>query len=351
LARTDANPKGSMLLVDALYINNGGGKNLLDLLVRSLRERNMEVMYLLDDRIAAEYSLSGIPNIVFLKSSMLRRHRFYLANKDRFSGVLAFGNIPPSVKLHCPVFTYFHNILFLEKKIPGKLLHSISLKLKSFVIRLLKKNTTKWIVQSKFVSGKLSAAWKIPESDVLVLPVYNEAVGIVPAKNEKNHPGRTRFIYVSDGHFYKNHGLLIEAFTKFNRQYPQSCLVLTIGSNYSTLRQLVQDAVSKGVNIINRGIISRDELKNEYLSADACIYPSLYESFGLGLIEAAQMQLPICAADLPYVFEVVKPNLVFDPDSVDAVYNAMLRMETEIGQPASIICHSKLEELINVIRN
>ena len=44
-----------MILVDALYINNGGGKILLDYLILKLNESSLDVYYLLDDRIIGNH--------------------------------------------------------------------------------------------------------------------------------------------------------------------------------------------------------------------------------------------------------------------------------------------------------
>ena len=38
-----------MILIDALHINNSGGKILLDYLIKSIEKSNIEVFYLLDD--------------------------------------------------------------------------------------------------------------------------------------------------------------------------------------------------------------------------------------------------------------------------------------------------------------
>ena len=44
-----------MILVDALYINKGGGKVLLDLLIIKLQKNNIETFYLLDKRVEKDY--------------------------------------------------------------------------------------------------------------------------------------------------------------------------------------------------------------------------------------------------------------------------------------------------------
>lgn len=338
-----------MLLVDALYINNGGGKNLLDLLVNTLEEKKIEVMYIFDNRISREYMSKGIRNATYLSPSLLQRHLFYLRNKHRISSVLTFGNIPPSIRLKCPVFTYFHNILFLERNVSLDPAIWLAIRLKSLLIRSLKKNTTKWIVQSMFVMGRLRDAWQVADEDILVMPVYNDEIEAIASRPKKAIEDGRRFIYVSDGHFYKNHARLIEAFRRYNIDYPAGSLVLTVGNNYPLLKEIIRKAVDEGSNIMDKGVVPFAELKKEYAAADICIYPSLYESFGLGLIEAAMRGLLVCAADLPYVFEVIKPNEIFDPYSVESIYEVLCSSHNIKDTRTEIVCKNRIEDLIVAI--
>ena len=56
---------------------------------------------------------------------------------------------------------------------------------------------------------------------------------------------------------------------------------------------------------------------------DYLVYPSLVESFGLPLIEAQINHVNIIASDLPYVYDVCKPYLVFDPRSVNDILSKL----------------------------
>lgn len=338
-----------MLLIDALYINNGGGKILLDLLINVVSQRGLAVMYLLDQRIADDYRSKNLPNVTFMEASSVRRHFFYVKQKKHFTSVFAFGNIPPTVKLKCKVFTYFHNVLFLESGPSPQNINALPIRLKSLFIRLFKGNTTKWIVQTDFVKDKMASNWGISRNDILIYPIYDNQAATQPRRKELKDEQGIRFIYVSNGHFYKNHILLIEAFSAYNKRYPASCLTVTIGEEYPLLKNLIKEAVEQGVNIIDKGTISIKELNIEYANADVCLFPSLFESFGLGLIEAALNRLPICASDLPFVYEVVKPNSIFDPNSKESIVNSLLLANSFGSASAELICENQLEELIDMI--
>ena len=87
----------------------------------------------------------------------------------------------------------------------------------------------------------------------------------------------------------------------------------------------------------------------EYSKANILLYPSLYESFGLGLIEGAMHGLPIIAANLPYVYEAINPNAVFDPLSADSIYEQMVKSGNVINSRAKIVCKNYLNDLISEV--
>jgi glycosyltransferase involved in cell wall biosynthesis len=337
-----------MLLVDAVYINDGGGKVLLDLLIEQLVKENQEIFYLLDERVKGEYPYLEASRSLYISNSFRKRLDFYKASGKDFSRVLTFGNVPPPVKLNAKVFTYFHNVLYLDP-VRGFSITSLILRIKIRVIKRISKNTTIWFVQSDVMKSKLANCFDIDLNDIMVYPIFQDVIS-----NEVRSPNFTseeiRYLYVSDGHPYKNHYNLINAFvesskvSKFNKS-----LTLTISGKHGVLCSFIQNLRNQGFSIKNRGIISRDDLALEYRNADVAVYPSLSESFGLGLVEAAQYQLPVIAADLSYVHEVIKPSVVFNPNSVDDIRRALIETEKFLGNPAKLKIENGLHNMIKII--
>ena len=102
-----------MILIDAVYINQGGGKVLLDLLIDAVIKRKINVHFLLDERVKKDYFFFD-KNVTFINSSLLKKFYFYFKNKNKFSSVFTFGNFPPPIKLKCTVYSYFQNLLLIE---------------------------------------------------------------------------------------------------------------------------------------------------------------------------------------------------------------------------------------------
>jgi glycosyltransferase involved in cell wall biosynthesis len=68
------------------------------------------------------------------------------------------------------------------------------------------------------------------------------------------------------------------------------------------------------------GPLSHAECLAEYQSADALIFPSVLESYGLPLVEAMAMGIPIVAADLPYARVLCgDEGIYFDPASPESL--------------------------------
>ena len=85
---------------------------------------------------------------------------------------------------------------------------------------------------------------------------------------------------------HKNHARLYEAFALLRRERPELRLVLTGEGDYGALPQGVEA----------RGRVSADELVSLYRGAAALVFPSLYEGFGMPVVEAMASGTPVAAA-------------------------------------------------------
>ena len=160
-----------------------------------------------------------------------------------------------------------------------------------------------------------------------------------------------RFIYVSSGENYKNHINLLAAFEKYSSRYPNSSLTLTVSDKYQEIVEQIDRLILKKVNIINLGMKKNEEIISDYLESDVMIFPSKKESFGLGLLEAAQLNMPVIASDLDYVYEVIQPSSVFDPYDPKSIYDCMYDHSSFINKPARINVGNKLNEMISFVVN
>lgn len=315
-----------MILIDALYINNGGGKVLLDYLISEFEKTNIQIVYLLDSRIKNSHQAIKLENqVCYLEASIIKRYFFYKERGNAFSKVLCFGNLPPNIKLDSSVYTYFHNPMYLDVPKKFSFLDKIKFQIKIMILRQFKENTSFWFVQSSLIKVKLQRKFKIREDRVKIMPFYQQF------ENSKGAIVREKltYIYVSNGTPHKNHELLITAFCQFYDSNRKGKLILTLGPDYPDLISLISEKVQKGYPIENIGYVDRETLHKQYLKSEFLIFPSLTESFGLGLIEAIECGCKVIGADLPYTYEVCEPSIIFNPISAVSIFNALERSMDE----------------------
>jgi len=338
-----------LILIDALYINNSGGKVLLDYLIEEVDNSKIQTYYLLDDRVAIEDYLFNHTNFAYIKASLLNRHKFYKKNQHKFSKVFCFGNLPPLTKLNVPVYTYFHQKLFLEVPVETPLKQKLIFTIKAAIFNNLYSNTDYWLVQTEIVKKDFLKSFPLTDSNkIVVLPFYP------PVPNsllDNSGHKKNNFVYVSTGSPHKNHLRLIEGFKLFYDKFKIGKLSLTIGLEFSSLQTLICKLESAGYPIVNKEYVDRSELSTLYKANEYIIFPSLTESFGLGLLEGMENGCQILGADLPYIYAVCKPSITFNPYSVDSIADAFHQATAKNVKPTEQLVFNQIDKLIELLRN
>jgi len=335
-----------MILLDSLYINNSGGKVLLNYLVATLEKEKINCFYLFDDRCSKDYGFVPKERKQFMKASLFKRHLFYKKNKHRFSKVFCFGNLPPTIKLDVPVFTYFHQLLFLKIPNSSSNFAKLKLKMQTAVINMIKLNTDIWLVQSSFIRKRLSSKFNIDLKNINILPFYPPLIG----NSNDSYVRNEGFVYVSNGSQHKNHKNLIEAFCNYFDEFKRGVLHITVGEKFPELIELIANKKSLGYPIVNHGFINRDDLINIYQTNEYLIFPSLAESFGLGLVEAIENGCDVLGADLPYTYAVCKPSIVFDPLDVNDIKRAMIESQSTEVKKTEQLVFNQIDDLIDLLK-
>lgn len=337
------------LFLDALYIHSGGGKVLLEYFIREIELKRWQVVYLLDRRLDINgFEIKSSNVILKIKGSILARHQAYERYVIPGDIVFCFGNVPPLKNYPNKVITYFHQRLYLSVSNEMPIMERCYLKLKSFVVFFLGMNTDHWVVQTYSMKhdmlSKISAS---SEEKIKVFPFFDNSefrgIGSMKLKGS--------YIYVSDGHSHKNHLRLIEAFSKYYSVKQRGVLYLTISDEFPELLDALSTYTSQGIPICNLGFLSRSKLSEVYDQTEFLIYPSLSESFGLGLLESVRFGCKIIAADLPYVHAVCSPSILFDPMNVSSIYEALLKTANEDVGDTTLKVRNEIEGLLNLIQS
>lgn len=335
-----------MILIDSLYINNSGGKVLLDYLIEQIEKNDLDVFYLFDARV--NQSFLNIPNDrkVYIEASLVNRFKFYQKNQNKFSKILCFANIPPIIKLKSTVYVYFHQVLYISVPEDTPYDKKIALWIKAKILHFFKNNTNLWLVQTDTVADGLNKKFKIDKNKITTIPFFPDLSLPRLVRRESNY-----YLYVSNGNPHKNHFRLLIAFEKFSiTKNSNAELHLTISDAFPELLSKIDELKRKGIKVYNHGLVKRTDLAECYTKSTYVIYPSLRESFGLGLIEAVSKGAKIIGADLPYTYAACSPSIVFNPFSVHSIYEALCESMIPNSKESKLKVSNQIDNLINLLR-
>lgn len=137
-------------------------------------------------------------------------------------------------------------------------------------------------------------------------------------------------LYVSRlEHPGKNHLRLIQAYERLPRELTEQCKLVLIGSPWKQSEILEEYARQSPLrdNILFTGFVESAQMPEAYRSAALYVFPSLYEGFGLSLIEAMHYGCPCCCSDNSSLGEIGKDAaLLFPPEDIDAMRDAMQKI-------------------------
>jgi len=133
-------------------------------------------------------------------------------------------------------------------------------------------------------------------------------------------------------HERKNIVQLVHAFAGLANQndYPGKLLITgsVSGAPYQEKMKKICDAAVRETGMANRivftGYISEMELDSLFRMADVLIYPSLYEGFGIPLLEAMKLELPVITSSTTAMPEVAGgAAYLADPNNTKEMTSAM----------------------------
>ena len=137
----------------------------------------------------------------------------------------------------------------------------------------------------------------------------------------------------------KNSLKLLKAFSKVLKIHPQAQLIIAGGEtlfDYEPYRleffELAkQNQIEIGQSLILPGVMSDKDVPVLYRCADAFVFPSVKEGWGLVLLEAIASGLPIVTSDIPPFTEFLDNDsaLLVDPNSDDDLAEAMLNISNK----------------------
>jgi glycosyltransferase involved in cell wall biosynthesis len=221
------------------------------------------------------------------------------------------------------------------------------------LIPLALKRADKIIAVSKFTQSEIIKYYKTDQGKVNY--IYNAVADdflkqthsqIELEKIRQKYSLPKKFIlYLGTLQPRKNLPVLIEAYAKIKEQLPEMKLVLAGGKGHNYDRNIdamIQRCTLKKDEIILPGFISEEDKKAIMLLADCFCFPSLYEGFGIPILEAFSVGLPCLISDIAPHREVAKDSaLFFTPSNSADLSKKLLKIITEKDLRAKLLTNEK----------
>jgi glycosyltransferase involved in cell wall biosynthesis len=225
-----------------------------------------------------------------------------------------------------PVVVSVHNDFYYERSHTKKsdiisyvFINNIQRILEFFTNRM----ATKIFCVSNHLKKEISKKGHIREEKIEV--IYNkvelekfrhddkkEQQGLIRKYNLEN---KKVFLFLGRFVWQKNVFRLLEAFSIIRRRHEDARLLMVSDGplRQDIERYIKENGLTKSVHIL--GFVSNDILPSLFRLSDAFVLPSLYEGFGIVLIEAQAAGCPIIVSDIPSVKDIVneKNSWMFEP--------------------------------------
>jgi glycosyltransferase involved in cell wall biosynthesis len=321
-----------MRVIYAINVHSGGGRTLLDELINGIDMPDKYILFL-NERYKLKADVSQFYDVFIIRNNILARLRaelklFFIRRADK--KVLYFGNLPPLLRPNGYTTVFLQNRYLID----FVALHGFSWKTKVriwlerglFFLRC--RNVNQFVVQTHTMKNLLT--------DYIGNSI---CVKIIPfarvkfSRDDKYSLSNQKadkffsFVYPASGEPHKNHANLIYAWVELANKgiFPALYLTLNAAEFPGLTSWIAEKTLKHNLKVFNMGALGPQELHTLYGRVEALIFASCFESFGLPLIEAQELGLPILAAEVDFVRDVVSPVETFDPLSEISISRALMR--------------------------
>jgi glycosyltransferase involved in cell wall biosynthesis len=240
-----------------------------------------------------------------------------------------------SLRSKTPTITVIHDIAY--EHFPNHVGKLVRWYYQYFVPKFIR-HSQKIVTVSEFTKCDVIAHYQTPASKIDV--VYNAAKEVYQpiaiSEQEsirmKVSDGKPYFVYVGSIHPRKNIVRLLEAFDAFKTQTKSDVKLIIVGRKawQHDDVEITLDKLSSKTDILFLGHLSSEETASIVASSLAMCYVSLFEGFGIPIVEAQQAGTAVITSNLSSMPEAAGEGaLLVDPNDTQAIANAMQRIFEE----------------------
>lgn len=201
------------------------------------------------------------------------------------------------------------------------------------------------VTATKWVKRDLMAQYRIAADRIAVVNVppvtsaYPEPTPEMVASIRRRLRAPNRFIfYPAQTWPHKNHARLFQALGRLRAGGLRVPLVCS-GQRNEHHPAVLRAAREAGIHddVLFLGFVTPAEVEALYHSARALVFPSLFEGWGMPILEALRAQLPVACSNATSLPDLVgDAALVFDPHDEEAIATAIRRLWTDDALAAKL---------------
>jgi len=325
------------IIVNATALRSKGALNILLQFLGAIPEDEFTYVVFIDESVQFKKKLSNVKIITLNKRSYFSRllwdtHGLKLWLKSSHItpvATITLQNTNFRVNAKCPNYIYYHQpvplfpykwsffnsnerILWFYKNIYP------------FFVKLFINPRTKIFVQLNCIKEAFVKKYRIKAEKINVVFPEIEYLNVQKMSSITINKQTINLFYPAMGAVYKNHKILFEALSIIDNSLSKKVVLYLTCDKEVRPKYLYQN-----IEIIHLDGLSYNEVMGLLNDADACVFPSYIETFGLPLIEAASCGTKVITADLPYAREVLegyKGVTFVNFQDADAWGNEILRL-------------------------
>ena len=297
--------------------NSGGGsKLLLDYLVAKLPKGSYK-------RIHSNFKLFGL--------EWLTREIHFFFNS--YSKVFYWSNIGPLFPYRKHVAIVFvQNVLLVKCATEIKELLTFRYRILRLLFAAGIRNADIIVVQSNFLRKELIENFNVNSARIKVYPFY-------PEISRTSHVPLDNFVFYPS--WYGNHKgyEILSALWREKSDLP----LLKVCMNEDTFIAVF----GCSNNVENLGPLSHTAVLDQINKCLLVVYPSRFESLGLGLLESVQLKKNVVVSDKDYSREFLKGVGFFDGSPED-LYRVLKRECSKEKVTSELLIENNIEKILNI---
>jgi len=165
-----------------------------------------------------------------------------------------------------------------------------------------------------------------------IYPVYQSSENF--SIQQTNENGKKYILHVGTFEKRKNLLTLIKAFKKFKKELKVDCKLVLAGSTYINGDNNVLLEIEKYImkhnlfgSILMPGYINKNKALYFYNNSLMYVFPSIDEGFGIPLIEALKLKVPVICSDIPIFREIADDSVIyFEKNNEEDLFQKMKQL-------------------------